>query len=428
MPCKNWFHTVVALWLSLWLTATGMWAMVPFLTFFVEELGVTDPTARNSWTAILVAAAPLPAAFMGPIWGALGDRLGRKLMAMRGISAIVIFVGLMSFATSPWIMLVLRLMQGMFSGYAPPAMTLASLHAPEHARGRVTSIMQAAMPAGSVSGYALGGYLLENHGMRVVFPICSILAFIGLALVIFKVEDIPVSDESKSVSVKETLKRIPHNVADLFRTPLVPGLLTAVILMRGLGSCVDPHLARFLVDGLGTDKAFAGTFFSLQAVAFLVGTAIFGRLSDSWGPRKTFALCAACAAPLLLIQSYVEDRWVFAALRMLQAFCIGGAIPTAYTLTVQVTSPELRGQAMGTVFMGLVLGHGIGSAMGGELLNAFGFRTLFILLGVVFFSLALWMGGIAMLKPRRRQEVPGDDPYGKEAQESPPKEPQENAR
>ena len=48
------------------------------------------------------------------LWGALGDRVGRKLMIVRANMAIVVFVGLMAFVTSPWQLLALRLGQGLF--------------------------------------------------------------------------------------------------------------------------------------------------------------------------------------------------------------------------------------------------------------------------------------------------------------------------
>ena len=93
-------------------------------------LVVEDDAAIKVWTGLIVGAAPFVAAFMSPIWGALGDRVGRKLMVMRALAAIGLFVGAMGFAQSPWQLLVLRVMQGVFSGFIPPSITLVSVGAP----------------------------------------------------------------------------------------------------------------------------------------------------------------------------------------------------------------------------------------------------------------------------------------------------------
>lgn len=379
-----------------------MWAMVPFLTFFVEELGVADPAARNTWAAVLVASAPLSAAFMGPVWGAIGDRFGRKMMVLRGIGAIVVFVGLMSFVESPWVLLVLRLLQGLFSGYAPPAMTLASLHAPPERRAAVTAAMQAAIPAGSVSGYMMGGWLLEYHGMGAVFPICALLALIGLAVVWLAVDDVPIPEGDREGSVLAVLRRVPSDFRATLSIPMLASLLMCVMIVKALGSCVDPNLARFVVEELDSSKSYAGTVFSVQALALLLGTPLWGWLSDGWGPRRTFALCAGLLAPVLVFESLAETGFVFLLLRAAHGFFIAGILPAAYAMAVRETAPRDRGQAIGTVFMGLVLAHGTGSALGGPLLNLLGFRDLFRFIAGVTFLLALWAFAMVLASRRAR--------------------------
>ena len=363
--------------------------MVPFLTFFVEELGVVDASRRNLWAATLVAAAPLSAAFMGPVWGAVGDRFGRKLMVLRGMGAILLFVGLMSFARDPWMLLVLRIFQGLFSGYGPPAMTLASLHVPRERRARTTAILQAAMPAGSVTGYMIGGWLLEHHGMSTVFPLCAGLSALALVVVWLFVDDIPIPQQHRGVSLLAVLRQVPADFRTTLAIPTLASLLLCVMAVRAFGSCVDPNLARFLVDELGTSKTHAGTVFACEALAFLFGTPIFGRLSDGWGPRRTFALATALLSPVLFFEGHAETAQSFLLLRLLHGFLMSGIMPAAYAMAVRETEPEQRGQAIGTVFMGLVLAHGLGSALGGPLLNVFGFRTLFHLIGGLCLLLAL---------------------------------------
>ncbi|HMS16948.1 MAG TPA: MFS transporter, partial [Planctomycetota bacterium] len=97
----------------------------------------------------------------------------------------------------------------------------------------------------------------------------------------------------------------------------------------------------------------------------------------------------ALLSPVLFFEGHAETAQSFLLLRLLHGFLMSGIMPAAYAMAVRETEPEQRGQAIGTVFMGLVLAHGLGSALGGPLLNVFGFRTLFHLIGGLCLLLAL---------------------------------------
>jgi predicted MFS family arabinose efflux permease len=84
-------------------------------------------------------------------------------------------------------------------------------------------------------------------------------------------------------------------------------------------------------------------------------------------------------------------------------FLMAGILPAAYAMAVRETEANQRGQAIGTVFMGLVLAHGMGSAMGGPLLNAFGFRTLFQLVALLCAILATYVFVTVILVKRSRR-------------------------
>jgi len=54
--------------------------IMPFLPYFVQELGVTDPDLVKLWSGWLNSAGAIFMAVMAPIWGSLADRYGRKMM------------------------------------------------------------------------------------------------------------------------------------------------------------------------------------------------------------------------------------------------------------------------------------------------------------------------------------------------------------
>ncbi|MEE9393342.1 MAG: MFS transporter [Planctomycetota bacterium] len=384
----EWEKTVRVLFFANLTTATGMMAMVPFLTFFVEELGIHEPHLRNLWAGVLVGAAPIVAALLGPIWGGLSDRFGRKVMVLRAMGAIVIFVGLMSFATSVWTMLALRVMQGAFSGYIPTSITFASVIAPQTVQGQVAARLQSAMPAGMVGGYLLGGFLSEAGLIRWIFPICSVLSGVAFFAVLFFTKEPEDGALSAARGPVEIMRGIWNNAIFVLHLPNLMKLLMALIIVRFLVSTVDPSYARFVVE-LGGDKQFAGIVMSVQALMVLIMMPIWGRFSDREGPSRTFVLSALGVAVAYGLQGLATSPWQLLFLRAMAGAFLSGVFPAGFAMAGRESPRDKRGAAMGIVFMAFAMAHALGSVSGGYLLNLAGFRQLFFVIAVVVGLLSL---------------------------------------
>ncbi len=79
-------------------------------------------------------ANTLPAvgmAISSPIWGALSDRKGRKSMLIRACGCATIIMLLMGLVSSVGPFLVLRLLQGLFTGTITASMAFVSSNTPE---------------------------------------------------------------------------------------------------------------------------------------------------------------------------------------------------------------------------------------------------------------------------------------------------------
>ena len=50
---------------------------MPFLPFFIRQLGVTDVGEIALWTGAILGVTPALTALMSPFWGRLADRYGR---------------------------------------------------------------------------------------------------------------------------------------------------------------------------------------------------------------------------------------------------------------------------------------------------------------------------------------------------------------
>ena len=69
--------------------------VLPFLPLFLKEIGVTPESAVVFWSGALVTSTGVSLAIFSPIWGALADRHGRKVMVLRAMLVGGLIIALM---------------------------------------------------------------------------------------------------------------------------------------------------------------------------------------------------------------------------------------------------------------------------------------------------------------------------------------------
>jgi DHA1 family multidrug resistance protein-like MFS transporter len=396
------------LWASNCITAVGMMGFIPLIPLFLIDLGVVDPSEQRIWAGVLTAGAPLLAAFMGPFWGSLGDRLGRKPMILRANVAIVLFVGAMAFVDSVWELLALRLLQGVFSGYIAPAMTLVSVATPAERQARVLAWLQTAILCGASVGPLLGGWFLDDMGIRSVFLICAGMSATATLLVALLVreERLPSETAGGLSSPLKLLRDVGRDVRTSLASRALASVLICVFAVRFGSSLVEPILALFVMTLQGyepeTVGLTTGLLFGGQAFAALLATPLWGRIGDRFGYRKTLAFCAGGGALCFLGQAFAGSIGPLLALRFLSGAMLGGIVPSAFAAASRHSSASRRGGAYGVTFSSVILARALGLLAGGWLAAVVGLVPLFVIA-------ALFMGG-AMLLALRRSEPPAPRP------------------
>ena len=166
---ENWQRNVWALALVVFTAFVGFQFFSPFLPLYVQQLGVTDPRQVAVWSGVLMAVTPGVSGLLGPFWGRLADRVGRKLMLIRSLAGFVVIIAAMGPVTSVHQLFVTRALQGVFAGFSVMAMAVASVSCPRDkvpvAIGRVQS---AQLLSAAVAPLA-GGYVASHFGIRAAF-------------------------------------------------------------------------------------------------------------------------------------------------------------------------------------------------------------------------------------------------------------------
>ncbi|MEO1950850.1 DHA2 family efflux MFS transporter permease subunit, partial [Thioclava sp.] len=141
------------------------------------DLGASRDTINWVLTSYIVAAA-----IVTPLSGWLANRFGRREIFMVAVIGFVVFSMLCGIAWSLDVMVVFRLMQGVFgAAIVPLAQNFMLDINPREKHGQAMAMFGAGIMLGPIIGPTLGGYLTEVINWRWVFYINVPLGMIAIA-------------------------------------------------------------------------------------------------------------------------------------------------------------------------------------------------------------------------------------------------------
>ena len=145
----------------------------------IDTFGLTVTSAGWISTAYILANA-----IFVPIWGKLGDTIGRKKVYLIGFSIFILGSVLAGFAWNLSSMIVFRVIQAIAgSADYPTAMAIIAVTFKEgKERAKALGIWSASFAAAAVFGPLIGGPLIDNFGWRSVFLINLPIGIIGIIM------------------------------------------------------------------------------------------------------------------------------------------------------------------------------------------------------------------------------------------------------
>ena len=142
----------------------------------IDEFSLTVSSAGWIATAYILANAVFV-----PIWGKLGDTIGRKKVYIIGFTVFILGSVLAGFAWNLQSMIVFRIIQAIAgSADYPTAMAIIAVTFSEgKERAQALGFWSASFAAATVFGPLLGGPLIDNFGWRSVFFVNLPIGIIG---------------------------------------------------------------------------------------------------------------------------------------------------------------------------------------------------------------------------------------------------------
>lgn len=185
----------------------------------INDFGITVSSAGWIATAYILANA-----IFVPVWGKLGDTIGRKKVYIMGFSIFIVGSVLAGFAWNLSSMITFRIIQAIAgSADYPTAMAIIAVTFPAgKKRTQALGLWSSSFAAAAVFGPLIGGPLIDNFNWRSVFLINLPVGIVGLLMAKAYIKE--------SVSEKKTV------VFDWWGAITLGGSLSSLVLVldRGL--------------------------------------------------------------------------------------------------------------------------------------------------------------------------------------------------
>jgi MFS family permease len=171
------------------------------------------------------------------------------------------------------------------------------------------------------------------------------------------------------------------------RAPTTPTYLVLLLSAGLLINYVDrgnlATAAPLMQDELHLNAGQLGLLLSAFYYGYVLAVAPFGWLAERYGAHKVLTVGVALWSVATLSVGFVSSFAALFGLRFLLGMGESVAFPCVSKLLTQGVSPQRLSLANGTMSCGYLLGPAVGTLLGGLLMSAFGWRPVFVLLGVL---------------------------------------------
>ncbi len=346
------------LWLALGFSSFGDWLGLLATAAMAKSLAGDSYTAANYAVAGVFILRLAPAVLLGPLAGALADRLDRRLTLVVGdLLRFVLFASIPFVGTLQWLYVATVLIESVALFWMPakdatvPNLVPRNRLEAANQISLVTTYGAAPVAAAVFSGLSLLNGILDNF-LQVLRtnPINLALYVNAVTFLVSALTIATLAIPRRSSAAAHSTVSVTRSIIDGWRfvatTPVVRGLVLGMLGAFGAAGFVVGLAATFVGDLGGGSPAF-GVLFGAVFVGLAAGMWSGPRLLADLSRRRMFGLALACAGFCLIALSLVPNIVMATLFAVALGACGGVAWVTGYTLLGLEVDDEVRGRTFG---------------------------------------------------------------------------------
>ncbi|HEX4428308.1 MAG TPA: MFS transporter [Frankiaceae bacterium] len=392
--------------------------VTPVLPTLQKDLHTTQSTV--TW---LLTANLLSASIFTPIFGRIGDKVGKKKMFVWALVALAVGSVVGALATSIGVMIVARVIQGVGGGVLPLSFGIIRDEFPAERVSTAVGLVAALIAAGGGLAIVLGGPIIDALNYHFLFWIPTILGVLAAVVAFLVVPESPVRLKGPisflggalltgwlvalliAVSEGSTWGWVDGKTLGLIALAIVIAVVWYVAESRSKAPLIDMQMMRLpavwttnlvaFLFGAGMYAAFAfipgfvetprhtaGYGFSasvtqsglyllpLTVFMFIFG-ALSARLSDRFGAKQILVVGAAISAAGYAMLAFAHDeRWEVYFASAIIGVALGLGFAAMSNLIVMAVPSHQTGVATGMNANIRTIGGSIGAAVTATIVTA----------------------------------------------------------
>lgn len=347
------------LWLALGLSSLGDWMGLLAVAAMAKNLAYDSYAAQNFAISLVFLLRLLPALLLGPLAGAVADRLDRRWTLVLGdLVRFALFASIPVVGTLSWLFVATLLIECAALFWMPAKdATLPNLVPRQRLEAANQISLVATYGSAPVAALVYAGLALvcdavnEVASHQLLDPVALALYFNALtfavsALVITRM-DLPPSPGMRAGSAS-VFRTVVEGWRFVGRTPVVRGLVTGMLGAFGAAGFVVGLSQTFVAD-LGAGQAGFAVLFGSVFVGLALGMWSGPRLLEDFSRRRLFGLAIGWAGFCLVLLALIPH--LVAATVLVVLVGVGGGIAwvSGYTLLGLEVDDDVRGRTFAFV-------------------------------------------------------------------------------
>lgn len=302
------------------------------------------------------------------------DSIGRKKTLIIGLIFFTLTTFLYFLNYGITFLLFNRFIHGITLGMVSTAAgTIAAQIIPQTRKGEGIGYFSMSTTLSTAIGPFIGLYLSQHASFQIIFSFCLALGIISLITAFFVY--VPAIEESTKKSEIKGFK-----LANFIE----PKALPIAFVTLAIAFCYSSVLSFINFYAMEINLIDAASFFFIvYAIAVLVSRPFTGRLIDKKGANIVMYPAFVILGAGMLLLSTASSSITLLLSGALIGLGFGNMQSCTQTIAVKLTPPHRMGLATSTFFIFLDAGLGFGPYLLGFIIPMTGYRTLYIILGLV---------------------------------------------